>query len=155
MLTDPSLNPGQCYFSWVYSATARLHCSDRLYTFPHYASRLDSCCVTLPAQCGTVVVPNQHSEHRQLRRVCAVWFVQTLGKLHCSVVWSVCFRNLLSLSLQFSSAQLSRVILPLTDSVQSQQLCFEKALFMSGWNHVDIHLSSARWPTAPLSPCLS
>lgn len=30
---------------------------------------------------------------------------------------------------------------PLSDSVQSQQLCFEKALLMSGWDHVAIHLS--------------
>lgn len=60
--------------------------------------------------------------------------------------------TLLSLSLLFSSAQLSRVILPLTDSVQSQQLCFEKALFMSGWDHVLIHLSSAHWLATPARP---
>lgn len=42
----------------------------------------------------------------------------------------------------------SRVILPLTDSIQSQQWCFEKALFMSGLNHVAIHAT-------PCVPCFS
>lgn len=144
-------------WSMLLQLVERLHCSHRPYTFTHYVSGFDSCCVTLPAQCGTVVALNQHSEYRQLRHVvCALWFVQTPGKLYCSVVWSACFWNFtFSLSLPFSSAQLSRVILPLTDSVQSQQLCFEKALFMSGWDHAAIHLSSACRPAAPLFPCLS
>lgn len=71
-------------------------------------------------------------------------------------VWSACFRNF---TLQISSAQLNLVILPLTDSIQSQQLCFEKALFMSGGDHVAIHLPSARWPATPTPtlcfPCFS
>lgn len=44
-------------------------------------------------------------------------------------VWSASFRNV---TLQISSAQLNLVILPLADSIQSPQLCFEKALLMSG-----------------------
>lgn len=103
----------------------------------------------MPAQRGTAVALNQHSEYWKLRRVvCAVWYVQIPGKLYCSVVWSACFRNF-TLSLLFSSARLSCVILPLTDSVQSQKLCFEKALVMSGWDHVVIHLFSARQLTVP------
>lgn len=102
---------------------------------------------------------NQSPEYKPRRAVCAVRFDQTWGKLHCSAVCSACFRNF-SLprslcSLFFSPAQLSRVILPLTDSVQSQQLCFEKALVMSGQDHVHIHLFPACRTANPLFPCLS
>lgn len=64
-------------------------------------------------------------------------------------------KTFLPLFIPLSSTLLSRVILPLTDPVQRQQLCFEKALFMSGRDHVAIHLFSTHRPETPLFPCLS
>lgn len=57
--------------------------------------------------------------------------------------------------LQISSAQPSHVILPLSVKSTANMLCFEKALFMSGWDLVAICLPSAHWPANCCFPCFS
>ena len=147
-----------CSFSCVNNASARLHSSDR-HTSSHYTSPLDSCCVTLGScsvgHCsytgwliskvnsdgrGLFVRRDSLKKKRKWRAV-LLFGRRGSGTLLCRLV---------------SSAQISRVILPLSDSAQSRQWCFEKALFVSGWDHVVIHLSSARWLSAcPPSVSLS
>lgn len=103
MPPDPSLNPGQRSVGWADRA-----CTGPINHTPlsHYISRFGSRCVSLPAQRGTESALSRG----------AVFVLRDLNKYEeRSIVRLFGLRVSETSTLQISSAQRSRVILPLAD----------------------------------------